>query len=88
LQALEFAFMKHWGEKRDSMYYLTKFNSLKKKSNESIFHFNRRFDNLYNKIPREINHLQQTPKVTYVGAFDAYFSMELRERRAPSWMIM
>ena len=87
-QALEYAFMKHWGEKRDSLYYLTKLNSLKNKSNESIVDFNRRFDKLYNKIPREINHLQQTTNFTYVGAFDAYFPMELREGRAPRWMIM
>jgi hypothetical protein len=32
-QALESAFMKQWGEKRDNMYYLTEFGSLKKKSN-------------------------------------------------------
>jgi hypothetical protein len=32
--------------------------------------------------------LQQASKVTYVGDFDAYFSMALRERRAPSLLIM
>jgi hypothetical protein len=30
-QALESTFMKQWGEKRDNLYYLTEFGSLKKK---------------------------------------------------------
>jgi hypothetical protein len=32
--------------------------------------------------------LQKETKVTYVGDFDADFVMELRERRAPSLLIM
>jgi hypothetical protein len=49
--------MKQWGEKRDSLYYLTKFVSLKKKSIEYFFDFDRRFNKIYNNIPREINPL-------------------------------
>jgi hypothetical protein len=53
-----------------------------------VVDFNRRFNKLYNNIPREINPLQQATKVTYVGDFDADFSMALRERRAPNLLIM
>jgi hypothetical protein len=76
------------GEKRDNLYYLTEFGSLKKKENEYVVDFNKRFNKLYNKIPRDINPLQQATKVTYVGDFDADFAMVLRERRAPSLLIM
>jgi hypothetical protein len=70
------------------MYYLTKFGSLKKKSNEFVFYFNRRFNKIHNKIQREINPLHLVTKVTYVEAFDVDFSMALRERRAPILLIM
>jgi hypothetical protein len=49
--------MKQWEEKRDNLYYLTKFGSIKKKSNDFFDEFNRRFNKIYNKIPREINPL-------------------------------
>jgi hypothetical protein len=87
-QALESAFMKQWGGKRDSLYYLTEFGSLKKRANEPVVDFNRIFNKLYNKIPRDINPSQQAAKVTYVGDFDVDFSMVLRERRAPTLLIM
>ena len=43
------AFMRQWDEKRDHLYYLTKFGALKKKS-EFFLEFNKRFDKLYNRI--------------------------------------
>jgi hypothetical protein len=76
------------GKERESLHYLTEFGSLKKRYNEPIVDFNRRFNKLYNKIPRDINPLQQVDKVTYVGDFDAEFSMVLRKRRAPTLLIM
>jgi len=63
---------------RDHLYYLTDFGSLKKKANESVFEFNRIFNNLYNKIPIDIKTSKPTTKVTYVGEFEAYFTILLR----------
>jgi hypothetical protein len=46
------------------------------------------FNKLYNTIPAYINPSQPTTKVTYVGEFDADFSMTLRERRSPTLLVM
>jgi hypothetical protein len=86
--ALEVAFMRQWGEKRDSLYYLNEFGSLKKMANDNVDDFNRSFNNLYNKIPRDTKPSQLAAKVTHVGAFDADFSMVLRERRSPTPFLM
>jgi hypothetical protein len=80
--------MKQWGGKRDTLYYLTEFGSLKKKENESIVYFNRRFNKIYKNIPRDINPFQQATKVTYARDFDVDFAMVLRERRDPILLIM
>jgi hypothetical protein len=70
--------MRKWGEKRDNLYYLNEFFSLRKRANETIDDFNIRFNKLYNKILAYINPSQPTTKVTYAGAFDVDFSMNLR----------
>jgi hypothetical protein len=52
--ALEDLFLRQWGERKDHLYYLTKFGSLKKKGSETIMEFIHRFDKLYNKISVEV----------------------------------
>jgi hypothetical protein len=85
---LESTFMRQWGEKRDHLYYITEFGSLKKKSTEYLVEFNKIFNKLYNKILVDIKPSQAVTKVTYVGAFEADFSMMLRERRSTTLLIM
>jgi hypothetical protein len=80
--------MRQWSEKRDSLYYLNEFSSLKKRANETVVEFKRRFNNIYNNIPAGINPSQPTTKVTYTGAFDVYLSMTLRERRSLTLLVM
>jgi hypothetical protein len=53
-----------------------------------VVEFNNRFNKLYNKIPHDIKPSQETTKVTYAGAFEADFSMMLRERRYTTLIIM
>ena len=86
--SLEVFFMRQLGEKRDSLYYLNEFGSLKKRANETVNDFNKRFNKLYNKVPTDINPSQPTTKVTYVGEFDVDFSMTLRERRSLTLLVM
>jgi len=45
--ALEFSFLRKWGEKKDHLYYLTDFVSLKKKHNKSVPYFIKIFKNIY-----------------------------------------
>jgi hypothetical protein len=85
---LESTFMRKWGEKRYNIYYIPQFFSLKKRANEVVVEFNRRFNKIYKKIPRDIKPSQLVEKVTYVGAFVVDFSMVLRERRSPNFLIM
>jgi hypothetical protein len=80
--------MRHWGEKRNSLYYLNDFSSLGKRANENVDDFNRRFNKLYNNIPADIKPSQPASKVTYVGAFDVDFVMTLRERRSSTLLVM
>ena len=45
-QALENAFIRQWGERKDHLYYLTEFGALKKKGSESVLEFIQRFNKL------------------------------------------
>jgi hypothetical protein len=78
-QALENAFIRQWGERKDHLYYLTEFGALKKKGSESVLEFIQRFNKLYNKIPAEVKPSQPATKVTFAGAFDPDFALLLRE---------
>jgi hypothetical protein len=84
IEALDDAFLRQWGDKKDFMYYITEFGSLKRKEGESVSDFSKRFNKMYNKIPAEINPTEASAKITYASAFDPDFCLLLRERRATS----
>jgi hypothetical protein len=52
--ALDDAFLKHWADKNDFLYYITEFGALRRKQGESIPDFTKRFSQIYGKIPKEI----------------------------------
>jgi hypothetical protein len=79
--ALEDAFLRQWGERKDHLYYLTEFGSLRKKNSETVMEFLQRFNNLYNKIPAEVKLSQPATKVTFARAFEPNFALLLLERR-------
>jgi hypothetical protein len=79
--ALEYAFLRQWGERKDHLYYLTEFGSLRKKNSETVMEFIQRFNKLYNKIPAEVKPSQPTAKVTFAGAFESDFALLLQEIR-------
>ena len=54
IEALDSAFLRQWGNRKDFMYYMTEFGSLKKMEGESVSDFSKRFNKMYNKIPAEI----------------------------------
>jgi hypothetical protein len=84
IEALDNAFLRQWGDKKDFMYYMTEFGSLKRKEGESVSDFSKRFNKMYNKIPAEIKPSEASAKLTYASAFDPDFCLLLRERRATS----
>jgi hypothetical protein len=84
IEALDNAFLRQWGEKKDFMYYMIEFGSLKKKEGEFVSDFSKRFNKIYNKIPIEIKLAEAYAKISYANAFDPDFCLLLRERRATS----
>jgi ribonuclease HI len=86
--ALEDAFLKQWGERKDHLYYLTEFGSLKKKNSETVMEFILRFNKLYNKIPAAVKPSEPSAKVTFAGAFEPDFALLLRERRGDTLIKM
>jgi hypothetical protein len=88
IEALDEAFLRHWGDKKDFLYYITEFGSLKRKEGESVSDFSKRFNKMYNKIPDEIKPTETSAKITYASAFDPEFCLLLRERRSTSLVHM
>jgi len=84
IEALDDSFIRHWGDKKDFLYYITEFESLKRKEGESISDFSKRFNKMYNKIPIEIKPTETSTKITYASDFDPKFCLLLRERRYTS----
>jgi hypothetical protein len=81
IESLDDAFLRHWGDKKDFLYYITEFGSLKKKEGEFVFYFSKRFNKMYNKIPAEIKPTETSTRITYANAFDPDFCLLLREKR-------
>jgi hypothetical protein len=88
IEALYEAFLRHWGDKKDFLYYITEFGSLKRKEGEYVSEFSKRFKKMYNKIPDEIKPTETSTKMTYASAFDLDFCLLLRERISTSLVHM
>jgi uncharacterized small protein (DUF1192 family) len=84
IEALDNVFLRQWGDRKDYIYYMTEFGSLKKMDGESVSDFSKRFNKMYNKIPAEIKPLEASAQISYASAFDPDFYLVLRERRATS----
>jgi hypothetical protein len=79
IEVLDNACLRQWGDKKDFMYYMTEFGSLKRKEGESVSNFSKRFNKMYNKIPIVINPLEASAKITYAISFEPDFFLLLRE---------
>jgi len=82
IESLDDAFLRHWGDTIDFLYYITKFGALKRKEGESVLDFSKRFKKMYKKIHTEIKPTKNSTKITYASAFDLEFCLLLRERRS------
>jgi hypothetical protein len=84
IEALDSAFLRQWGDRKDFMYYMTEFGYLKKMDGESVSDFSKRFNKMYNKIHAEIKPSEASAKISYASVFGPDFCLLLRERRATS----
>jgi hypothetical protein len=46
IEALDESFLSHWGDKKEFLYYITEFRSLKRKEGESISDFSKIFNKM------------------------------------------
>jgi hypothetical protein len=70
IEQLDEVFLKHWGERRDLLYYITKFGNLKRENGKSVSDFTKRFNKMFGKIPAEIKPTNTSENITYSSAFD------------------
>ena len=73
--------MRQWGDTKDHTYYITNFGVLRRKKDETIAYFSKRFNRMYGRVLVEIKASENSAKITYANAFDHEFSLLLRERR-------
>jgi hypothetical protein len=88
IEELDDVFLKHWGDRRDFLYYITEFGNLKKENGESVSDFTKRFNRMYSKIPAEIKPTETSAQITYANSFDSEFCLLLRERRSATLSLM
>jgi hypothetical protein len=88
IEQLDEVFLKHWGERRDLLYYISEFGNLKRGDGESVSDFIKRFNKMFCKIPAEIKPSDASAKITFSAAFDAEFCLILRERRSAMLSLM
>ena len=88
IEALDDIFLKHWGERRDHLYYITEFSNLRRENGESVSNFTKRFNKMFSKILIEIKPTDISAKITYANAFDYEFYLLLIERISASLSLM
>ena len=88
IEALDDIFLKHWGERRDHLYYITEFSNMKRENGESVSNSTKIFNKMFSKIPTEIKPTNTSAKITYGNAFDFEFSLLLNERISASLSLM
>ena len=72
-------FKNQWGFKKDLVYYLTKFEELKRNPSEPIADYIKRFNKIYRKMPPNCRPPVTSTKVSFSKAFDDDFAVILRE---------
>lgn len=76
---LENTFIQRWGENKYHGYFLIEFNAIKRKPNEEVVEFIKRFNKLYKSLPLQIKSPLVGAKVVFAGSFETDFGFTLRE---------
>ena len=80
--------MRQWGDTNNHTYYITQFGALKRKKDETIAYFSKRFNKMYGRIQTEIKPYETSAKLTYAISFDHAFSFHLGEIRSVTLLNM
>ena len=81
IEELQDVFMRQWVDTKDHTCYITESRALRRKKDETIADFSKRFNKMYGRILAEIKPSKTSAKLTNSNAFDHEFSLLLRERR-------
>ena len=73
-------FKNQWGVNKDHIYFLTKFEELKRNPGEPVVEFMKIFNKLYHKMLVDCKPLVAVTKVRFSKAFEDDFAIMLRER--------
>jgi len=84
IEALDDVFLKHWGGKKDLLYYNTELRNFQRENGELLSDFNIRFNIMYSRIPAKVKPTPTSAMLTYANAFDSQLCLLLRERRCIS----
>ena len=74
-------FLRFWGRNRQLEKILSEFYSLRRHEGEAISSFNRIFASFHYKMPKEVQPLENAPKIYYADAFPHDLSLLLLERK-------
>jgi hypothetical protein len=80
-EELKSVFSKFWGKKKSLDLQLTEFYALKRKRNETISTFSRRFSSIYYDFPKEIQPTEVAAMLQYATTLHPDLSFLLMERR-------
>ena len=73
IEEIQEVFMRNWGDTKDHTNYITEFRDLRRKKDETIEDFSKRFNKMYGRIPAEIKPFETSANLTYENAFDVTF---------------
>ena len=68
---MEDTFLRKWGEKKGHGQCLTEFTTLKKRHNEGVLEFIKRFNKLYLSLLADMKPHQTAAKFVFVATFDS-----------------
>jgi hypothetical protein len=77
-------FIEQFGDHTDTSFASHELTSIKKNSNESVLEFNKRFNKVLNRIPRETRPVDSFLIDFYLSAFDGKTHYEIRSQRPSS----
>jgi hypothetical protein len=64
IEQLDKVFLKHLGERRDLLYYISEFGNLRRENGELVSYFTKIFNKMFDKIPTEIKPTNASTKIT------------------------
>jgi hypothetical protein len=75
-------FLHSWAERKSHHQYLFEFYAIRRRNDETVTKFNRRFENSYHNFPVDIQPSEVVTKVYYAIAHHPDLAFYLRERKS------